>query len=88
MGCDTTRGAGVKADSVGRRRNSFPYDQGIREAFRNISGVELCDVTALNLLQLAPGGHLGRFVLFTENAFSKLDGLYGGKNLWLKYSLV
>merc|ERR1711939_816288 len=55
-------------------------DQGIAKAFRNISGVELCDVTALNLLQLAPGGHLGRFVVFTENAFSKLDGLYGGKN--------
>merc|ERR1711970_979759 len=55
-------------------------DNGIRKAFRNISGVELCDVTALNLLQLAPGGHLGRFVVFTENAFSKLDGLYGGKN--------
>merc|ERR1711959_38763 len=55
-------------------------DNGIRKAFRNISGVELCDVPALNLLQLAPGGHLGRFVVFTDNAFSKLDGLYGGKN--------
>jgi len=55
-------------------------DQGIRKAFRNISGVELCDVSALNLLQLAPGGHLGRFVVFTENAISKLDALYGGKN--------
>merc|ERR1711924_470663 len=58
----------------------YGEDNGIRKAFRNISGVELCDVTALNLLQLAPGGHLGRFVVFTENAFSKLDGLYGGKN--------
>merc|ERR1712205_169121 len=55
-------------------------DNGIRKAFRNISGVELCDVTSLNLLQLAPGGHLGRFVVFTENAISKLDALYGGKN--------
>merc|ERR1712100_692085 len=55
-------------------------DNGIRKAFRNISGVEVADVSALNLLQLAPGGHLGRFVVFTENAFSKLDGLYGGKN--------
>merc|ERR1712230_162773 len=58
----------------------YSEDNGIKKAFRNISGVELCDVTALNLLQLAPGGHLGRFVVFTENAFSKLDGLYGGKN--------
>merc|ERR1712070_291563 len=55
-------------------------DNGIRKAFRNISGVELCDVTSLNLLQLAPGGHLGRFVVFTEGALAKLDGLYGGKN--------
>merc|ERR1712164_40565 len=58
----------------------YDNDQGIKKAFRNISGVELCDVTALNLLQLAPGGHLGRFVVFTEGAFSKLDALYGGKN--------
>merc|ERR1712164_174948 len=50
----------------------YGEDNGIRKAFRNISGVELCDVTALNLLQLAPGGHLGRFVVFTENAFAKL----------------
>merc|ERR1711998_763536 len=55
-------------------------DQGIKKAFRNISGVELCDVTALNLLQLAPGGHLGRFVVFTEAAFAKLDAIWGGKN--------
>merc|ERR1712022_95024 len=58
----------------------YGEDNGIKKAFRNISGVELCDVTALNLLQLAPGGHLGRFVVFTESAFGKLDALYGGKN--------
>ncbi|KAG2087834.1 uncharacterized protein F5147DRAFT_658872, partial [Suillus discolor] len=27
----------------------------------------------LNLLQLAPGGHIGRFVIWTEGAFSLLD---------------
>merc|ERR1711998_604962 len=58
----------------------YANDSGIKNAFRNIPGVELCDVTRLNLLQLAPGGHLGRFVVFTEEALSKLDGLYGGKN--------
>merc|ERR1711934_398609 len=58
----------------------YGEDNGIKKAFRNLSGVEVADVTALNLLQLAPGGHLGRFVIFTENALSKLDGLYGGKN--------
>jgi len=58
----------------------YDNDQGIKKAFRNISGVELCDVSALNLLQLAPGGHLGRFVVFTEAAFAKLDSIWGGKN--------
>ena len=58
----------------------YSEDSGIKQAFRNIPGVEVCDVTKLNLLQLAPGGHLGRFVVFTEAALSKLDGLYGGKN--------
>lgn len=32
---------------------------------------------ALNLLKLAPGGHVGRFCIWTEAAFRKLDGLYG-----------
>jgi len=58
----------------------YGNDGGITKAFRNISGVELCSVQSLNLLQLAPGGHLGRFVVFTENAISQLDALYGGKN--------
>merc|ERR1711868_23780 len=49
------------------------------KAFRNISGVETANVESLNLLQLAPGGHIGRFVIFTEGAFAKLDGIWGGK---------
>merc|ERR1712080_697437 len=28
----------------------------------------------------APGGHLGRFTIFTQAAAEKLDALYGGKN--------
>eukprot|EP00168_Porphyra_purpurea_P018148 TRINITY_DN6615_c0_g1_i2.p2 TRINITY_DN6615_c0_g1~~TRINITY_DN6615_c0_g1_i2.p2 ORF type:complete len:162 (-),score=43.51 TRINITY_DN6615_c0_g1_i2:81-566(-) len=44
---------------------------------RNLPGVELCQVSRLNLLQLAPGGHVGRFVIWTESAFKKLDSLYG-----------
>merc|ERR1711937_391918 len=58
----------------------FAEDNGLKKAMRNISGVEVCDVSRLNLLQLAPGGHLDRFVIFTEQAFAALDGLYGGKN--------
>jgi large subunit ribosomal protein L4e len=47
------------------------------KAFRNIPGVETSSVFALNLLQLAPGGHLGRFVIWTSNAFAALDDIYG-----------
>jgi len=47
------------------------------KAFRNLPGVELCCVTRLNVLQLAPGGHLGRFCIWTKDAFEKLDSLYG-----------
>ena len=49
----------------------------VSRAFRNIPGVETCSVYALNLLQLAPGGHLGRFVVWTSAAFAALDGIYG-----------
>ncbi|KAI9783388.1 MAG: hypothetical protein M1839_003923 [Geoglossum umbratile] len=46
-------------------------------AFRNIPGVETSSVFALNLLQLAPGGHLGRFIVWTSSAFAALDAIYG-----------
>ncbi|KAG5550005.1 hypothetical protein RHGRI_015090 [Rhododendron griersonianum] len=47
------------------------------KAFRNIPGVEVVNVERLNLLKLAPGGHLGRFVIWTKSAFEKLDSIYG-----------
>ncbi|GAM36297.1 60S ribosomal protein [Talaromyces pinophilus] len=47
------------------------------KAFRNIPGVETSSVYALNLLQLAPGGHLGRFIVWTSSAFAALDEVYG-----------
>ncbi len=46
-------------------------------AFRNLPGVDTVHVDRLNLLQLAPGGHLGRFVVWTQAAFEKLAPLYG-----------
>ncbi|CAK7342930.1 unnamed protein product [Dovyalis caffra] len=47
------------------------------KAFRNIPGVEVANVERLNLLKLAPGGHLGRFVIWTKSAIEKLDSIYG-----------
>lgn len=55
----------------------YNEDHGLKRAFRNIPGVSTLCVTRLNLLRLAPGGHLGRFCIWTESAFSKLDELYG-----------
>ncbi|KAI9890325.1 MAG: hypothetical protein M1814_004235 [Vezdaea aestivalis] len=49
----------------------------LSRAFRNIPGVETCSVYALNLLQLAPGGQLGRFVVWTSAGFAALDKIYG-----------
>jgi large subunit ribosomal protein L4e len=49
----------------------------LTKAFRNLPGVELAAVSRLNLLQLAPGGHLGRFVIWTKDAFERLDAIYG-----------
>ncbi|KAI8972273.1 ribosomal protein L4 domain-containing protein [Pilobolus umbonatus] len=55
----------------------YNEDHGLVRAFRNLPGVELVNVRRLNLLQLAPGGHLGRFIIWTQGAFSLLDDLYG-----------
>merc|ERR1712240_457862 len=61
----------------------YDEDQGLTKAFRNIPGVDTIQVDKLNLLKLAPGGHVGRFCIWTEAAFKKLDGLYG---TWRKAS--
>jgi len=57
----------------------YAADTGISKAFRNIPGVDLVSVEKLNLLKLAPGGHLGRFIVWTQAAFEKLDAVYGAK---------
>jgi large subunit ribosomal protein L4e len=51
-------------------------------SLRNIPGVDLVHVTRLNLLQLAPGGHLGRFVVWTESAFKQLNKIFGTKKVF------
>lgn len=64
---------------VQKRGPLIIYDKKTRlvNAFRNIPGVDLCCVDRLSLLLLAPGGHLGRFVIWVEDAFKKLTNLYG-----------
>jgi len=55
----------------------YGNDQGVTRAFRNIPGVDCVPVQKMNLLKLAPGGHVGRFIIWTESAFQALDKLYG-----------
>mmetsp|Transcript_53191 Transcript_53191/g.78959 ORF Transcript_53191/g.78959 Transcript_53191/m.78959 type:complete len:383 (-) Transcript_53191:40-1188(-) len=55
----------------------YSNNDGIDRAFRNLPGVELCCVDRLNLLQLAPGGHMGRFCIWSQAAIEALDTIYG-----------
>jgi len=55
----------------------YDKDNGIVKAFRNIPGVTTINVKHLNLRRVAPGGHVGRFIIWTESAFRQLDGIYG-----------
>jgi len=61
----------------------YDQDQGLTRAFRNIPGVDTLSVHKLNVLKLAPGGHVGRFIVWTESAFKTLDKIYG---TWRKES--
>merc|ERR1711935_702017 len=61
----------------------YAKNDGVESSFRNLPGLELCCVDRLNLLQLAPGGHMGRFCIWTQGAITKLESIYGedGKRL-------
>jgi len=65
---------------VMRKGPLIVYSEGskdVKRAARNIPGVDVCNVNRLNILQLAPGGHLGRFVIYTQDAFEELDTVFG-----------
>jgi large subunit ribosomal protein L4e len=51
----------------------------VKQAARNIPGVEVCHVERLNLLQLCPGGHLGRLCIWTKTAFEQLNTIFGNR---------
>jgi len=52
----------------------------LQRAVRNIPGVDFLNVNRLNIRHLAPGGHLGRFCIWTESAIKRLNDLYGSAN--------
>merc|ERR1712061_264285 len=82
--CKTKRIRAGKGKMRNRRRIQkrgpliiYDQDQGLTRAFRNLPGVDTISVDNLNILKLAPGGHVGRFCIWTESAFNKLDSIYG-----------
>lgn len=48
---------------------------------RNLPGVELVHVSALNVTKLAPGGHMGRLVIWTSSAFECLESIFGSSSV-------
>jgi len=63
-----------------RRGPLFVVDEGcesLRRALRNVPGCDVCNVNRLNIRQLAPGGHLGRFCVWTKSAFAALEKHFG-----------
>jgi large subunit ribosomal protein L4e len=52
-------------------------NESVKRTARNLPGVDFVNVHRLNLLQLAPGGHLGRFVIWTREAFKALNDIFG-----------
>lgn len=55
----------------------FEKDEGCERAFANIPCLSTLSVYSLDLTWVAPGGHAGRFVIWTESAFKALDRIYG-----------
>jgi len=58
----------------------YSENDGIVQSVRNIRGIDFCNVSSLNLLKLAPGGHIGRLIIWTESAFRALNVYYGTCN--------
>ena len=52
-------------------------NENVKRTARNLPGVDFVNVHRLNLLQLAPGGHIGRFIIWTKDAFKALNGIFG-----------
>lgn len=54
---------------------------------RNLQGCQVCNAARLNLLDMAPGGNMGRFVIWTEDAFNHLKTMYEGETAKKRYHL-
>lgn len=55
----------------------YKTNNGLSRAFKGIAGVDVTSVDRLNILQLAPGGQPGRFIIWTQDAFNALATKFG-----------
>lgn len=60
----------------------YKKNSGLVRAFNNVPGVETMSADRLNLVRLAPGGHVGRFIIWTQSALESLKafGSYDNKS--------
>lgn len=54
-------------------------NEGVAEAARNLSGLDIVSLENLNAELLAPGTHSGRLTIWTNSAFENLEKTFGGK---------
>ena len=54
-------------------------NDGVIQASRNISGVDVTTVDQLNVELLAPGTHAGRLTVWTKSAIKNIEVKFGGK---------
>jgi large subunit ribosomal protein L4e len=62
----------------------FASNHSITGAFRNLPGIDTTKVDRINLLDLAPGGQLGRFLIWTKSAFKEAEEFNSKQNKRLK----
>jgi large subunit ribosomal protein L4e len=55
----------------------YKNSNGIADAFRNVPGVTTMRASRLNMLKIAPGGHVGRLTIWTQDAFEYLNEHFG-----------
>jgi large subunit ribosomal protein L4e len=54
-------------------------NDGLAEAARNLSGIEVASVDNLNAELLAPGTHPGRLTVWTNSALERVEKVFGGR---------
>jgi large subunit ribosomal protein L4e len=51
-------------------------DEGIGKAARNLTGVDIVEVSNLNVEDLAPGTHAGRLTVWTKSALEFVENRF------------